>query len=688
MSDFGDPELTLSADQKHTYPPLGILSLAAILCDRGITPQIVNLNKLFFDFIKHEGESSSSNLLAFVIKHLESLSYEILGLSTICSSYPLTLRIAQEIKRLHPSIRIILGGPQASVVDIPTMKTFPFIDFVVRGEAEDTFPLLLEALTGTNSSKSMALKKIPGITFRRGTEVIRNPNAPPILDLDRFPLPAYYLDPNIKEYKTISLEVGRGCPFNCTFCSTNSFFNHRFRFKSPYRIIEQMKSIKYIYGINHIDLCHDNFTAKSSKVIELCELMLEHGEEFEWGCSSRTDRIDDELIVLMAKAGCKGIFFGIETGSARLQQLTNKKLNLSDAIMRIQCADQQGIDVSVSLITAFPDETKDDLRDTVHFVVDLLRFDNVEPQLGLLAPLAGTPISSMYKDKLVFDNIFSEMSFQSWEYDPDDLEMIKANPEVFPNFYSIPTSHIDRMYFSEVRDFITALITWFRWLPLALLQDNKDMLEVFDKWKIWRDNKPTDNLYFNSIRVPYYNHRQFAEDFLEFAHTYCNNRSATAKRAISAIIEIENHFLANESESQTESPEEPGVFSLTSFPYKPAGLHIAQLYVDYKDLLQRLRNKKSLEQVSFKDVTIVFRKTRHQQKKINVRLLSPLSQELLDMCDGSRSVNDIIHQSPLLKTHIEGISAEKVRFFGLSILFKQGLIEVSSRPIKTDSTAE
>jgi radical SAM superfamily enzyme YgiQ (UPF0313 family) len=265
MSDFGDPELTLASDQLHWYPPIGILSIAAVLNDRGITPLVVNLNKLFFDSLKYDGERRQFDFLTFIVQYLESLSFEILGLSTICSSYPLTLRIAREVNRLHPSIKIILGGPQASVVDIQTMKAFPFIDFVVRGEAEETFPLLLEALSVTNVS--IKLENLPGITFRRGNEIIHNSNAPPILDLDSLPLPAYYLDPNIKEYKNIPLEIGRGCPFNCTFCSTNDFFNRRFRFKSPQKMIEQMKLVKDMYGINHIDLMHDNFTAYRKKVM-------------------------------------------------------------------------------------------------------------------------------------------------------------------------------------------------------------------------------------------------------------------------------------------------------------------------------------------------------------------------------------------------------------------------------------
>lgn len=681
MTDFSDPELILDLYQKKSMEAsLGILSLAAVLCDRGITPQVVNLNKLFYDFIKSNRNEKSSDLLTFIIQHIESLSFDILGLSSICSSYPLTIRIAREVKRLHPDVKIILGGPQATVVDIPTMKAFHFIDFVVRGEAEDTFPLLLEALSGTNFSSE--LEKLPGITYRKGNDIIRNPNAPPILDLDRLPLPAYYLDPIIKEYKTFHLEVGRGCPFNCTFCSTSGFFNRKFRLKSPPKMIEQMKLIKDIYGINSITLIHDNFTVNRKRVVELCEALMKCGEDFYWSCSSRTDHIDEELIALMTRAGCRAIFFGIETGSARLQKVINKRLNLSDAVRHIQYADQQGIHIATSLITAFPDETKEDLRDTVNFFMDMFRFNNVEPQLALLAPLAGTPIYSIYKDTLVLDYIYSDMSFQGWKQNSADLEMIQANPEIFPNFYSIPTSQMDRKYFKEVRDFFDAMDIWFHWLPLVLYQDSGDMLSIFDRWTIWRANKPMVILDSKGVEVPYYNHKQFCTDFIEFVLTCYNKEIATAKTVISAIVKIEKLFQTPDREPIPKQPEEPVIFSLTSYPYKPAGLHIAQLNIDYKELLQCLKNKKDLKRISVMDVAIAFIRINREETEIDVRLLSPLSEELLEMCDGSSTVSDIIYQFSLLKPNVDGISSEKMCFFGLTQLFKQGLIEVSSQPIK------
>lgn len=683
MTDFGDLELTRCSTQEDMMdPPLGILSIAAVLCEKGIISQVVNLNKLFFDFLKCNENEKTPDLLTFAVKHIKSLSFDILSLSTICSSYPLTLRLAQEIKKFNPYIKIILGGPQASVVDISTMKAFPSIDIIVRGEGEVTFPLLLETLS--NADPFPELETVKGITFRKGTEIIRNPDAYPLPDLDTLPLPAFYLDPGIKEYKKIPLEVGRGCPFNCTFCSTSEFFNRKFRFKSPERMIEQMKFIKDNYGINQIDFTHDNFTVNRKKVVQFCEALLNCGENFCWTCSARTDQVDDDLIALMAKAGCKGIFFGIETGSSRLQQIINKNLNLSDAIQRIQCANSYGIKTTVSLIIAFPEETKDDLKGTVNFYVDLLRFENVEPQLSLLVALAGTQIYKRYKDQLVLDNVYSDISYQGWKQDPVDFEMIRANPEVFPNFYSIPTSHMDRLYFNEVRFFFNAIKLWFRWLPVVLLQDSGDMLNVFDRWRAWRTGKfITDqaDLDLDAYKV-YYSRRQFSKDFIEFILSCYNNEIAKTKNVISTIIETENLFFTSVDIPATELYEKEETFSLTSFPHKPKNLHVVQLNIDYKELIECLRDKRSIEHVPAKNVTIAFRKTDQKDLEMDMRILSPLSEELLNMCDGSHNVNDIVYQFSSQKAQVDGIPPNKMCYFGLSELFHQGLIELSSQPVR------
>ena len=203
----------------------------------------------------------------------------------------------------------------------------------------------------------------------------------------------------------------------------------------------------------------------------------------------------------------------------------------------------------MALITAFPDEKRDDLRDTIHYFLDSLRFDHAEPQLSLLAPLGATPIYEQHKDELVLDHIFSDVSHQGWHQDPADLDLIKTYPEIFSNFYAVPTTWIERSYFKEVRDLVTYLALRFRWLPVGLLQDSGDFLKVFDRWRIWRaenvafDNSGTES---DSSAVPYHCGRQFVDDssslFLHVMskrwrwHQQQSPRSSRLKQHLRAVV--------------------------------------------------------------------------------------------------------------------------------------------------------
>ena len=205
--------------------PVGILSLAAVLEAKGLRPEVVDLNRLYYDWLQ-DSNGNRADFCSFAGAHFARRDFDFFGFSTVCSSYPLTLRIAAEVKRVHRRSVVVLGGPQASVVDVATMRAFPFIDLVVRGEAEHSLPELVDALAGRGS-----LPAVPGITFRQNGEIVRSPEAPLVADLDALPFPAFHLFPDVRFCRHFPLELGRGCPFACTFCSTNDFFRRRFRLK-------------------------------------------------------------------------------------------------------------------------------------------------------------------------------------------------------------------------------------------------------------------------------------------------------------------------------------------------------------------------------------------------------------------------------------------------------------------------
>src|SRR5262245_17220659 len=423
-------------------------------------------------------------------------------------------------------------------------------------------------------------------------------------------------------------------------------------------MIAEIAGLKHEYGLNYFSLVHDMYTIDRKKVVAFCEAILESGEKFTWGCSARTDCIDDDLLELMARAGCVGIFFGIETGSQRLQHVINKKLNLSDAVQRITCADRNGIKTTVALIAGFPEETRDDLRDTLHFFIDSLRFDHAEPQCSLLAPLAATPVYDQHKHHLVFDQIYSDISHQSWQQDPVEIEMIKTYPEIFPNFYAIPTDQLERSYVKEVIDFVTYLATWFRWLPVAVLQDSGDLLAVFDRWRRWRVERRPTGSDEDTGWTPYYSHRRFQHEFLEFVETCYLPEMAKAADVIAAVARTECPPARDERRPVIEETDR---LEESTVPYVIDSLFVADLEVDYKELIATLRTKGDLKEVSACSATVIFS---DEGDDLDVWQLSPLASVLIRLCDGRRTVAEIAAEFSSLETGLSEIPPDKACLFG------------------------
>lgn len=675
-TDFLDEALierdAIKAISEH--PPLGILSLAAVMEQNGVTPDIIDLNRSYYSWMHSEArKSDGANFVEYLTDFFSSRHYDVFGFSTICSSYPLTLRVAEATKRMHPQSAVILGGPQASVVDVPTMERFASVDYVLRGEAEASLPQLLNLIGAGGDAAD-----IRGLTYRKNGAVLRSGATPILESLDELPFPAFHLHPFIKDCGSVPLELGRGCPFACTFCSTNDFFRRRFRLKSPQKVLQEMKRIKDEYGHYNFDLVHDMFTVDRKRVVAFCNALLDSGEEFYWGCSARTDCIDEELIALMAKAGCRGIFFGIETGSARLQNVLKKNLDLAESARMIEYADGKNIKTAVSLITCFPDETRKDLRDTVGFFMDSMRFDHADPQLCLLAPLAATPLEEQHRDELIFDDVISDMSFQGWEQDAEDRRLIAAHRDIFSNFYSIPTLHLDRQFVKELREFLHNGMVRFRWLLVGLHQDGGDIVEVFRAWHEWAQEHSLSMV--TKSPAIYYAGPAFHTEFLSFLRT----RYAPSAKVPAAIFGLIDYAAAFDPQAATECGEDSasdasgpidfgGLIGPGLTPVLRGGVRVTPLQSDYLRIVSALREKAPIEGISVEGEVMVATSS-HDGDRSQVLQLAPHSAGILSLCDGVRTVADICEDYSRRCETIEGVPAQLACVVGIEMLRRQGLV--------------
>jgi len=161
------------------------------------------------------------------------------------------------------------------------------------------------------------LRNVPGIARREedGTPLLNPPcRLVPKEELHRYTV--YEMDQALGPGQTtMNLEGGRGCPFHCSFCSTSRFWNRHFRMKPAEDLIREMDTFHERSGIRRFSIEHDMFTANRKYVETFCRLLTDRGTPYRWACSSRIDVLDEDLIQLMARAGCEEVFLGIETGN-------------------------------------------------------------------------------------------------------------------------------------------------------------------------------------------------------------------------------------------------------------------------------------------------------------------------------------------------------------------------------------
>ncbi len=305
-------------------------------------------------------------------------------------------------------------GTHVTPIPVETMKGFVSLDYVLYGEPDLTIRDLLDHLENkihqrppeiqVMFDKEMGYKPsiedgvvnmagIRGIVWRKGEEIIKNQPRPFIADLDDLPIPAHELLP-LKSYRMPMMKgpftfivTSRGCTAGCTYCIKHVSYQYTVRLRSPEKIVEELWVLKNL-GINNIHMYADLFTVSRDQVVDLCRLIIDQGLKIKWTCNSRVDYVDEEMLNLMAKAGCWFISWGIESGNEQILRHARKGAYPERAIHSLTLAKKAGIHNWGYFIIGLPGETEETIRQTINFAkslpLDLALFH-------IAAPYPGTP---------------------------------------------------------------------------------------------------------------------------------------------------------------------------------------------------------------------------------------------------------------------------------------------------------
>ena len=362
-------------------PPLGISYIAGVLQENNIDVEILDASAEDMDFDD-------------VKKELIKRKPDLIALTALTPTIGRALETAQVVKQALPNSIVVMGGYHPTFNYLETLEN-ENVDIVIRGEGEYIMLNLVQTLE-THSD----LHDVKGIVFedKDSKKVVVTPDAPLIENLDDLPFPALNLLP-MDKYRLLDMDTHmttmittRGCPMQCSFCSSAAMHGRKIRERSVKNIVDEIEHLKTTYNIDTIAFMDDTFTLKKRKVIAICDEILKRNIKIMWGCTSRVDTLDETVLKKMKEAGCITLFIGVE--SADQQQLDNMHKNTTIAKIEnaFKIARKLKIRTIASVALGMPGDTKEIINKTIKFVHKL------KPNYAIYSLATPYPGTRFYKE--------------------------------------------------------------------------------------------------------------------------------------------------------------------------------------------------------------------------------------------------------------------------------------------------
>lgn len=337
--------------------PLGMGYLAGYLRSKGIEVKIVDL--------RHDKNNQFLSVLT-------EYDPDIVGISCMTPNQNEAYGVARTVKNKLNNPIVILGGVHATFMYDEILKTRKEIDIVAIGEGEITLYELCKALdSGFSINK---LSEIKGIAFRENGNVVVTPPREKVENLDDLPWPAFDLValPGIETYFTDSRDLpvltSRGCPFKCAFCSTSVMHGQKYRKREPEKIVDELEYLNNKFSANKFSIVDDTFTVDKERTKKICFEIIRRNLEIRWGCSARVDTLSPDMVKVMKKAGCQGLFFGIESLNDNILKKIKKGFTSARAISIVKMALEEGLIVDTSFILGLPGDNLKNTKKIYDFV--------------------------------------------------------------------------------------------------------------------------------------------------------------------------------------------------------------------------------------------------------------------------------------------------------------------------------
>ncbi len=382
----------LSGGSRYTHAPqvipyLGIAYMSAVIKQNGYEVYII-------DAIAER--LSKKNLM----ERIKEINPDVVGLTAPTQQIYDAYEIASIVKSISSRTITVIGGYHASALPEQTLKDFDSFDYLIHGEGEYALLELLNAISKNNIEQ---LKTIDGLAYREGNNVIVNLhnnyidlNTLPMPDFNEFKLEIYkpfytFISHDLRE---LPIMTSRGCPYDCVFCYRSG--GDIVRYRDIESVIEEIKRDIDVYGVNQILFVDETFTLNMKRTSAICDRLIETGlsKRIEWGCETRVDVVNKELLVKMRRAGCRVISYGIESGAQEILDKATKGLKIEDIEKAVQWTKEADIQIYANFIIGLPYDTEETIKKTIRFSIGL---DPDAASFSILTPFPGTGLIDMVK---------------------------------------------------------------------------------------------------------------------------------------------------------------------------------------------------------------------------------------------------------------------------------------------------
>jgi len=358
------------------FPPLSLCWVAAIAERAGHEVLLVDARTL---------QLSKDELLE-MFKDFEP---DIIGAMMTTYMYRETLGWIQHLKK-ELDVPVMVGGYNLRVY--PKESVVPEeIDFGCVNSALYTVPRLLEELENGRDFDS-----VPGLVYKKDGKIIQTPSLPEQERFDDYPNPARHHLPNelYAEFPTerrnfTVMVTSKGCPMKCLFCEAGrTLYNPR----SPMTVVNEIEECYHKYGIREIDMFDYEFPRMRKRTMTICKEIQRRKIDVTWACRSRIDSVDPELLEQMYKAGCRRMYFGIESGVQGILDNVNKGITIEQTVQTIHLCKEVGMKALGFIIIGAPGETKETIKQTVKFAKKL------DLEYVQFSKLTAKPLTPLWRD--------------------------------------------------------------------------------------------------------------------------------------------------------------------------------------------------------------------------------------------------------------------------------------------------